>query len=176
MATAATALVTFAEFEKLPDPLGSRLELHNGEVVNVPPPIHGHKVLQRIIRRALESALPPNLIVETEVGFKLGQQEYRIADVAVLGADLWTNVPQGGYLEVAPTVVVEVLSPSNTATEMFDKEQLCLENGCLEFWIVDPKKQTVRISTPTGHFSTYKAGEQIPLLYGGTLAVDAIFA
>lgn len=176
MATAAAAFVTFAEFEQLPDSPGSRLELHHGEVVNVPPPIHSHKVLQRQIRRALESALPPSLIVETEVGFKLGQQEYRIADIAVLKSEIWNNVPRGGYLEIAPEVSIEVLSPSNTALEMLDKEQLCLENGCREFWIVDPRKQTVRISTPTGHFSIYKAGDQIPLLYGGALPVDALFA
>lgn len=176
MATAATALVTFSEFEQLPDPSGSRLELHNGEVVDVPPPAHDHKILQRIIRRALESVLPSDLIVETEVGFKLGEAEYRVADVAVMGSDLWRSVPCGRFLEVAPPVVIEVLSPSNSATEMYTKEQLCLENGCREFWVVNPRNQTVRISTPTGPSTTWKSGDQIPLLYGGTLPVNAIFA
>lgn len=38
------------------------------------------------------------------------------------------------YLRGAPDLIIEVLSPSNTATEICDKEKLCLENGAREFW------------------------------------------
>ncbi len=175
MATAATALVTFAEFEKLPDPLGFRLELHNGEVVNVPPPKHGHSFIAHNLFDALKLACPPATFVGMELGFRVADRNYRVSDVAMMPLARWRSLPRDGYMEGAPEVVVEVLSPSNSALEMLDKEQLCLENGCREFWIVDPKKQTVRISTPTGHFSIYKAGEQIPLLYGGALAVNSLF-
>ncbi len=175
MATAATALVTFAEFEKLPDPLGSRLELHNGEVVDVPPAKHGHRVIQLNIETALRQAAGPQMLVNIEVGFKIRDLDYRTADVAVVPLAQWNCIPRDGYLESSPEVVIEVLSPSNTPTRMRATEQLCLENGCREFWIVDPKKQTVRISTPTGHFTIYKSGELIPLLYGGALAVNSLF-
>ena len=79
------------------------------------------------------------------------------------------------YLIGAPEIVVEVLSPSNTATEMLDKRNICLENGSREFWIVDTDHRQVEVSTPDGHTITYKSGQEIPLFFGGRLAVDAIF-
>ncbi len=58
---------------------------------------------------------------------------------------------------------------------MIDKERLCLENGAREFWVVDIDHRLVRVSTPDGLTVTYKDGQEIPLLFGGKLAVDAIF-
>jgi Uma2 family endonuclease len=78
----------------------------------------------------------------------------------------------------SPEIVIEVLSPSNTMTEMLDREKLCLENGCQEFWVVDIERRQVKISTPDGRTITYRAGQEIPLplLNGGRISVDAIFA
>jgi len=52
--------------------------------------------------------------------------------VAFVSTDRWEKTDR--YFEGAPEIVIEVLSPSNTAAEMMDKEQLCLENGAKEFW------------------------------------------
>ena len=83
-----------------------------------------------------------------------------------------------GDLAGAPDLVIEVLSPSNTVTEIYDKEKLCLENGAQEFWVVDPDRRQVKISTPDGRTVTYPSGQAIPLpLFGdATLQVNDIFA
>jgi Uma2 family endonuclease len=176
MVAAAAALVTFAEFEQLPEIPGTRQELHNGEVVDVPPARHGHRLIQLNIQEALRASFRSDLCVHIEIGFKIRNLDYRIADVVVLPRVRWNSIPRAAYLENSPEMVIEVLSPSNTPARMGVTEQLCLNNGCLEFWVIDPKKQTVRISTPQGLLTTYKSGDQIPLLYGGTLPVNAIFA
>jgi Uma2 family endonuclease len=176
MVAAAAALVTFAEFEQLPEIPGTRQELHNGEVVDVPPARHGHRLIQLNIQEALRASFRSDLCVHIEIGFKIRNLDYRIADVVVLPRVRWNSIPRAGYLENSPEMVIEVLSPSNTPARMGVTEQLCLNNGCLEFWVIDPKKQTVRISTPQSHFTTWKSGDQIPLLYGGTLPVNAIFS
>lgn len=82
-----------------------------------------------------------------------------------------------GDISGAPDLVMEVLSPSNTAAEINEKEQLCLENESREFWVVDAALRQVKISTPDGHAVTYKAGQEIPLRLfgGGVLRVDEIF-
>ena len=76
----------------------------------------------------------------------------------------------------APELIAEVLSPSNRRGNIAETQRLCLENGCLEFWVVDPKRHVVKVSTPGGTSKTYQTGQQIPLMFGGTIEVDAIFA
>jgi Uma2 family endonuclease len=46
--------------------------------------------------------------------------------------------------------------------EILDKEKLCLENGCREFWVVDAKRRQVKVSTPDGLTKTYQRGQEIP--------------
>jgi Uma2 family endonuclease len=45
----------------------------------------------------------------------------------------------------APDLVIEILSPSNTAIEMERKLSLYQEAGVREYWIIDPKNNRVRI-------------------------------
>ena len=74
--------------------------------------------------------------------------------------------------------MIEILSPSNTVAEIYDKEKLCLENGAKEFWVVDPDRRQVKVSTPDGRTLTYQSGQEISLsvLGGAKIAVDSIFA
>ncbi len=177
MTATATALLTFAEFEQLPDPTnGDRLELHHGEVISVPPPKLGHTLIQGNLTDNLVPRFRAAGRVLTEVGFRTpGGRNYRIADVAFVTKARLAASSDDGCLESAPELVVEVLSPSNSASEMLDREQLCLENGTLEFWVVDPKRRQVRVSKQEGRPRSYKAGDEIPLMFGGSLAVDSIF-
>ena len=89
----------------------------------------------------------------------------------------WEGVDPDGYPQGAPELVIEVLSPSNTVEEILEKEELCVEKGCREFWVLDARRQ-VKVSTPDGVTRTYHEGREIPLaLFGGaSLTVDAIFA
>jgi len=178
VATTTTKLMTFAEFEQLPNPPeGFRLELRHGELFQLPPAKWNHFLLQDRLRALLQNAAAETGKAATEFGFRPTQEnEYLIADVAVSSIERWKSADPKGYFSGAPEIVIEVLSPSNTATEMLDKEKLCLENGCQEFWIVDPTLQLVKVSTPDGRAITYSAGQEIPLFFGGRLAVDSIFA
>jgi Uma2 family endonuclease len=176
VASTTTKLMTFAEFEQLPDREGFRQELRHGELIKVAPPKMMHTRVQWQLRRLLERAAGTAGIVDKEFGFRpVAEHEFRIADIAFVSKARWDSAKD--YLSGAPEIVIEVLSPSNTVTEMLDKEKLCLENGCQEFWIVDPSLHLVKVSTPDGHTITYRAGQEIPLplFNGGCLAVDTIF-
>ena len=177
MATTSTRLMTFEELEKLPDhPHDLRYELRHGEPVLVPPPINKHYRVQYKLTRLLGRTAGDAGEIGTELGFRpRGDREYWIADVAFLAKERWDSIDK--YLMGSPELVVEVvLSPSNTTAEMRDRRKLCLETGSREFWIVDTDLREVEVYTPDGQMIPYKSGRDIPLFFGGRLAVDEIFS
>lgn len=179
MATTLTRPMTVEEFDAIPETEPFRYELHNGEPVQVPAPIHEHYCIQRRMRRLLEAAAGESGIIDIELAFRaLPEYEFRIADVAYVSQERWDQIKPKDNLRGAPDLVIEVLSPSNTAAEMSKREKLCLENGCREFWVVDADLRQVKVSTPDGITTTYRDGQEIPLrLFGsGALKVDAIFS
>jgi len=174
--TIPTKPMTLAEAERLVDPANGYYELHHGELAVMPFPKMGHVLQQRRLRLLLESAAGESGIVEIELGFRaLPEHEYRRADVAYVSRARWEQVDPRDFFNGAPDLVIEVLSPSNTAQEILDKEQLCLENGSREFWVVDGSRRQIRVSTSDGRSTTYKSGDSIPLFFNGALALDAIF-
>lgn len=125
----------------------------------------------------LEASAGETGIVDSEFGFKpLRDHEYRIADVVFISQARWETIDPNGYFEGAPDLVIEVLSPSNSAKELLDKRKLCLQNGAREFWAVDIENRQVEVSTADGRSIAYTTGPQIPLFFApAALAVDAIF-
>jgi Uma2 family endonuclease len=134
--------------------------------------------MQYRIRRLLEAHAPERDIVENLMPFRLmPDHEYWIADVAYMRRATWERIDPKGYLDCAPKLVVEILSPSNTASEMNDRKKTFLESGCRGFWLVDAVNRQIDVSTPDGITTTYRAGQAIPLplLGSGALPVDDIF-
>jgi Uma2 family endonuclease len=168
--------MTFAEFEQLPDPQFGRYEFRQGEPVIVGPPIFGHMKVQQMLRDLLDQAAGRAC---TEFGFRpVPEHEYRIADVGYCSTERWNAADPKGYFAGAPDLAVEILSPSNSKKEMLDKRKLCLENGSLEFWVVDIEHRQIEVSTQDGRTITFESGQQIPLFFTADahLDVDMVFA
>jgi Uma2 family endonuclease len=137
--------LTVAEFLKLPDPKAGSLELHHGEVVIVPPPKWRHQKLQERIAATLRLHLNHSGTVMVEMGFQPAPEfEMWKADVGYIRMEREAEVED--YLQGAPDLVVEVLSPSNTADEIDDRRTICMSNGCLSFWVVNDKRKTVSVT------------------------------
>src|SRR5215467_4319593 len=139
METTTTHLVTVEEFRKLPEDSGPVYhELRHGQVIAVTRPKVRRLSVQSRLRRLLENAVPPGSLVEIEVAFRpLPEYELRVADVAYVSSERWANAEPDDHIRGAPELIIEVLSPSNTRAEIEEKRNLCLANGCLEFWVVD---------------------------------------
>lgn len=45
----------------------------------------------------------------------------------------------------APDLIIEILSPGNSRTEMKDKYELYQEAGVLEYWVVSPIEKTIQV-------------------------------
>jgi Uma2 family endonuclease len=59
----------------------------------------------------------------------------------------------------APDIVVEILSPSNTAIEMDRKFDLYLRAGVQEYWIAAPEEKVI-------HVHRFRKGKMSTLIYG----------
>ena len=174
-----TSLMTVEQYRKLPKCESAYLELHHGELVLVSRPKPKHYKLQNRLQDLLRERVQSPGFIGIELAFgALPEYDLRAADVAYVSKERWEAMDPDVDLRGAPELVIDVLSPSNTTAEMNDKEKLCLENSCLEFWVVDPYLRQVKVSTPDGITTTYRAGQEIPLriIGGGTLKVDEIFA
>jgi Uma2 family endonuclease len=175
---ATTGLMTVDEFRQLPETGPFYYELHHGELVKVTRPRLKHILIQKRLLSLFEPLIGAGYWCSLEVPFRaLPEYELRTADFAVVGMARLQQADPEDDLRGAPDLVLEVLSPSNTMIEILEKERLCLENGCAEFWVVDPKLRQVKVSKPDGLTRTYLLGRDIPLdLFGGvTLPVSAIF-
>jgi Uma2 family endonuclease len=179
MAALTSKLMTVEEFLKLPEDDGPVYhELRNGELVSVTRPKLKHHLIQSRLRDILKPLAPAGSFVEYEVAFRaLPEYELRVADVAYISRERFEQTDPNDYFHGAPDLVIEVLSPSNTASELYDKEKLCLENGAREFWVADSDRRQVKVTTPDGHTVTWQSGQEIPLslLGNAKISVDAIF-
>jgi Uma2 family endonuclease len=81
----------------------------------------------------------------------------------------------------APDLVIEILSPSNTATEMERKFLLYKEAGVREYWIVDSKNNILRVhcfQDSNISTNTYKSADTVPvaILPGFNISLEQVFA
>ena len=170
------ALMTVDEFLRLPEPQTGHYELHHGDVVLIAPPKWGHEEIQERVRELLKRTIGDRGKVRVEMAFRPAP-EYEVwrADVGVVRKERADATPPDTYLQGAPDLVVEVLSPSNTAQEINDKMAVCLDNGCSSFWVVDDNLKEVKVTE--GDITRRYTGTATIAsdLLGGSIRVDDIF-
>ncbi len=66
----------------------------------------------------------------------------RAPDVAFVRRDRLPDGPQQGFIQGAPDLTVEVLSPSDSASEVNAKAEAWLSAGANAVWLVDPARET----------------------------------
>jgi Uma2 family endonuclease len=145
------ALLTYSDYAALPDD-GRRYELHQGELSVTPAPGTRHQeaivnligfLLQHVRSRGLGKVFvaPTDCILSNVTVVQ--------PDVFYIAADRLTIISERG-IEGAPTMVVEVLSPSTAHLDRGRKMTLYAEHGVPYYWIVDPEGRSVEAYTLTG--------------------------
>ena len=172
--------VTIEEFDRIAaNEEDVDLELFEGEVLEVTFPDWIHTLIQRRCAQLLEVVSKDMGLVVVEAPFEISEilrPVKRWADVAFIKNNRLTGALQQRVLTGPPDLVIEVLSPSNSASKLNRLERLCLTNGCQEFWVVDPDDRSVRVSR--GNVTTvYLSGDSVPLpmFNADPLPVDRVF-
>ena len=181
MATISTALTTWEEFVELPDPEdGSRYELHDGEVVVVPPVKPIHLNIQSLLTEWLLAEARGRGRAFSEYGYRpTPDLQYWYADIAFVPKEDWERILRSNeYRVYAPPLVVEVLSPSNRRKRVQRQRITAFSAGTREFWIIDPTRRTIEVSVPGATSRIYTIDEEVPVtvLPGSRLPVRILFA
>lgn len=182
MVATSTALMTARELESVPD--GERGELIRGEMQPVSPTSLAHFLLTGRLIRTLGTFADTHWLGEVgpEGGFKLEIDFDTVLapDVAFVRYDqLPPKGQRAGFQRIVPSLVAEVLSPSNTASEINEKVRMYLAAGVRLVWIVDPGAEVVTVYEPDGAARLLRPGDALdggPVLPGFSLALDALFA
>lgn len=176
-------LMTAEQLWELPDD-GMRHELVRGELRTMTPAGYRHgRIAARIVGRIDAHVSQHDLgdVLSSETGFTLerGPDTVRAPDAAFVRAD---RVPSPdadkGFAELAPDLVVEVVSPGDRWTEVTEKAFMWLDAGVRLVWIVDPAKRFAVVHRPEGatrlHGDDELDGEDV--LPGFRLALHDLFA
>jgi Uma2 family endonuclease len=168
-----SALMTADELLQMPHD-GRRYELVKGELKEMSPagPQHG-RVANNIAFLITQYVKEKNLgaVYAAETGFKLKEKPdtVRAADAAFVAKErIPAEGEPTGYWAIAPDLVVEVVSPSDSAQAIQAKVAEWLAAGCGLVWVVYPETQTVmeyRSSSTIRVLSTQEAldgGEVLP--------------
>lgn len=104
----------------------------------------------------------------------------RIPDVAFAA---WSRFPDGRLTDepianLAPDLAIEVLSRSNTVREMERKRQEYFDAGVRLLWLIDPKKRTIEVHSPSQEARHLADGDSLDggdVLQGFTLPLADLF-
>jgi Uma2 family endonuclease len=178
---ATTKLWTVEDVAQLPDDV-MRYALIRGELYRMPPPKARHGRIVSIINWHLYG-----FVVQHGLGSVYDQSGFvlqRHPDT-LLGPDLSfvqaVHVPadESAYPELAPDLVVEVVSPSQSGPSIEEKVAINLAAGVRLVWVIDPEQKTVHVHRPDGNQQRLSEEDVLDgedVLPGFQLAVSQVFA
>jgi Uma2 family endonuclease len=176
-------LLKVEEFAQLGSDV-DHVELIRGELVNMPPTNFEHgevsgNIHTRLGMHVLQNHLGAVLSAETGFTVACDPDTVLAPDIAFVRAD---RRPQGRerrrFAALAPDLVVEVISPSETADEVVAKVMTYLQAGVPLVWVVHPAQKVVTVYTPDRVGRLLSSGDTLDggdVLPGFSLPLDEVF-
>jgi Uma2 family endonuclease len=159
--TAVKRRLTEEEFLRLPDD-GRKYELVEGEAREVPAGVLHDAIVMRIGFLMYPSAQKVGFLAASSAGFKMVTGNIRSPDVSlVLRERLPEGKPPQGFLEGAPDLAIEVLSPNEDWAELGRKLGEYFASGSKEVWLVDPEKHMVTVYKSLTEVRVFYADDEI---------------
>ena len=171
--TTATTLLTAAELLAMPDDGFHRYELVNGELITMPPAGGEHGAIGSRVDRRIGTFVEQNDLGEvfnSDTGFIVSTDPdtVRAPDVSFVRKE---HIPADGipkgFIPGVPDLAVEVISPSDSYTEVAEKVTQLLEAGTQLVVLIDPRTRTIALHDPSGEIS--RLNEADTLTFGDVL-------
>ncbi|WP_209307627.1 Uma2 family endonuclease [Geodermatophilus sp. DF01-2] len=162
----AVALMTAEQLMDLPDD-GRRRELVDGELKEMAPAGFHHGQVALTIGALLRDHVRRDRLgvaVAAETGFRLSRDPdtVRAPDVAFVAEHrLPPRSERQRFLDLAPDLAVEVVSPSDRAADVTEKALAWLAAGTSLVWVVYPVQRVVAVHAADGTVAHVRADGEI---------------
>ncbi|MCL2245043.1 MAG: Uma2 family endonuclease [Treponema sp.] len=177
---------TYADYKEWELDEGERFELLNGEAYAMSAPNTKHQAILmelssqfHLFFRGKPCKVFPAPF-DVRLFYKANESDDTVVqpDIVVI-CDKEKLGPEG--CRGAPDLVIEILSPLNTAIEMQQKLELYREAGVKEYWVVDPENNALTVYLLQGdiiYTKNYKAKDTVDVktFPGLNIALEQIFA
>ena len=172
MATTAT-LMTAAELLAMPEDGFHRYELVKGELIAMAPAGGEHGAIGSRTDRRIGIFVEQNDLGEVfnaDTGFivESGPDTVRAPDVSFVRKERIPadGIPKG-FIPLAPDLAIEVISPSDSYTEVAEKVAQLLEAGTQLVVLIDPRTRTIALHHQSGAIN--RLAEADTLTFGDVL-------
>ena len=175
----------FMEIANSPEYADCRVELDEGRIITMSKPNVEHGKIAAEIHLEVGMHAKTNNLGHTlisDTAFTLARSDYggdtvRGIDVAFVSYAKLPGLPPKTSFEGAPDLAVEVISPSNTASDIRRKVRQLLRAGCRMVWVLYPDDREVDVHTAASSITLFEGdtltgGDVLP---GFELAVADIF-
>jgi len=174
----------FRDWERLPDD-GYRYELINGELVRSPPPAVAHQDASENLSWAMSSHVRKHKLGKiflAPIGVRIPPRREPVQPDIIFISTKHLGIVGEKYIEGAPDLIVEIVSPSNWNVDRQDKFAAYARAGVKEYWIVDYRAKTIEVFllekseyVLQGKFSKSQA-VRASQMKGFAIKVDEVFA
>ena len=156
-------------------------ELIDGVIYNMASPALRHQSISGAIYRQLWNYVDAHggnclpFIAPTDVRLDRDERTMVVPDVFVICQPDDDRIDNDKYINGAPDLIIEVLSPSTRRKDMFTKLHKYEAAGVREYWIVDPKKEKVIVYLfgEESDVSLYGFDSEVPVgIYQGECRID----
>lgn len=172
---------TYEDYLLLPE--DKRYELVDGDLCMVPAPRTYHQIVSGRIQNALyQFVTERNLGVVIDAPCDVYFSRYDVVqpDILFIASDR-LGIIKERYIQGAPDLVVEILSPSDPGRDREVKRKLYALYGVREYWIVDPDAKSIEVlrrqEGALHTVQTFVAADSLrsPLLEGFHLSLPPVF-
>ncbi len=153
---------TYQDYLKLPEEPGYRYEVLDGLLVKEPSPNVMHQRVSRRLQRILEDYFWE---VDAEGEVFDAPLDVTFHDISVVQPDIFyvsgkqKEIIKENRIDGPPTLVVEVLSPSNSRKDRLQKLHIYQDVGIEHYWLVNPEEKTLEcFALRDGSYSLVAAG------------------
>ncbi|MEQ8531134.1 MAG: Uma2 family endonuclease [Imperialibacter sp.] len=121
-------------------------QLINGELIMSPSPTPLHQIVLSNLNDVIKAygKKVDGLVLFSPLDLYIDNRNVFQPDLIFLSKRQIAYVTERG-IEGPPELLVEVISPSNSYTDRYEKKNAYQKFGVLEYWIVDPANQTLEI-------------------------------